>query len=122
METKERLAYAPEGSLRLSKTKKYQQYYHCTDENKTGKYIPKGNNALVCALAQKAYDEKVFNVAGKRKNLISSFIKNYEDNDVEQIFLREHPERQPFIKPIEPPWEEQVRLWKEIPFQGKGFP
>ena len=27
-----RLKDVPEGSLRLSKTKKYIQYYHCTDE------------------------------------------------------------------------------------------
>ena len=49
----------PEGTLRLSKRKGNIQYYHCTDENKLGKYIVKGNEELIKSLAQKSYDEKL---------------------------------------------------------------
>lgn len=60
----------PEGSLRLSKNKKYIQYYHCTAENKLGKYIVKENDELIQALAQKSYDE------------------------IDEVFRTEHIERQ----------------------------
>ena len=55
----------PEGSLRLSKSKEYIQYYHCTEENKIGKYIVNGNDELIQALAQKSYDEKLLQLAEK---------------------------------------------------------
>ena len=56
--TEKRLRNSPEGTLRVSKNRKYTQYYHCAPEHKTGKYITKGNEPLAYALAQKAYDEK----------------------------------------------------------------
>ena len=37
---------APEGTLRLSQSNNYLQFYHCTEENKQGKYIIKGNGAV----------------------------------------------------------------------------
>ena len=30
---------APKGTLRLSQSNNYLQFYHCTEENKQGKYI-----------------------------------------------------------------------------------
>ena len=61
-----RLDNVPEGTLRLSETNSYVQFYHCTKENKLGKYIVKGNEELIQKLAQKSYDEKVLKVAEKR--------------------------------------------------------
>lgn len=55
----------PEGSLRLSESKEYIQYYHCTEGHKLGKYIVKGNDELIQALAQKSYDEKLLQLAEK---------------------------------------------------------
>ena len=63
---KNRLQDVPEGSLRLSKTKNYIQYYHCTEENKFGKYIGKGNESFIQRLDQKSYDEKVMRLIEKR--------------------------------------------------------
>ena len=45
--TKMRLEDVPEGSLRISKSNAHFQFYHCTDENKVGKYIAKGNEAFI---------------------------------------------------------------------------
>lgn len=52
--------------MRLSKSNEYIQYYHCTEENKSGKYIAKGNDELIQALAQKSYDERLLQLAEKR--------------------------------------------------------
>ena len=65
----------PEGSLRLSKSKEYIQYYHCTEENKLGKYIVNGNDELIQALAQKSYDEKLLHLAEKRLNTANKAVK-----------------------------------------------
>lgn len=61
--TKLQLSNAPEGRLRLSKSRNYFQYYHCVDKNKRGVYIAKGNEELVQKLAQKTYNEKVLRFA-----------------------------------------------------------
>ena len=119
--TKSRLSQAPEGTMRLSKTKNYLQYYHCTKDNKLGKYIPKGNAVLVQMLAQKAYDEKVLAIAERNKKIVSKFSKQYKKDEIEQVFRKEHPERQKFIQPVEKPWEEMLDEWKNIPYQSKGF-
>ena len=65
--TQSQLKTKPDGTLRLSKSKEYIQYYHCTDENKQGKYIAKENEELIKALAQKSYDENHLRREEKRR-------------------------------------------------------
>ena len=112
---------APDGTLRLSQSNNYLQFYHCTEENKLGKYITKGNDELIRKLAQKSYDEKLLRVAEKRLNQIKRILKDYEDDEIEQIFLKEHKERQRIIQPVEPTWEQRLIEWKAREYQGKGF-
>lgn len=112
----------PEGSLRLSKSKEYIQYYHCTEENKLGKYIVKGNDELIQALAQKSYDEKLLQLAEKRLKQIERILKDYEDDEIEEIFKKEHIERQRLIQVVEPTWDQRVKKWRDEKYQGKGFP
>jgi len=111
----------PEGSLRLSKSKEYIQYYHCTEENKLGKYIVKGNDELIQTLAQKSYDEKLLQLAEKRLKQIDRLLKDYEDDEIEEIFKKEHIERQRLIQPVEPTWDQRVKMWRDEEYQGKGF-
>lgn len=118
---KMRLKDAPEGTLRLSKSNTYLQFYHCTEENKFGKYVTKGNDEFIQKLAQKSYDERVLRLAEKRLNQIKKLVKDYYDDEIEQIFWKEHKERQRFIQPIEPTWEQRVSEWKAKEYQGKGF-
>lgn len=119
--SKTRLKNAPEGTLRLSNSHNYLQYYHCTEENKSGKYITKGQDELVKKLAQKSYDEKVLRLAEKRMRQIQTITKDYQDDEIEQIFQKEHIQRQNLIQCIEPTWEQTLEKWKQIEYQGKGF-
>lgn len=119
--SKMRLKDAPEGTLRLSRSNNYLQFYHCTEENKLGKYITKGNDELIHKLAQKSYDDKTLRVAEKRINQIKKLLKDYEDDEIEQVFMKEHKERQRFIKPVEPTWDQSLEVWKAKEYQGKGF-
>lgn len=93
-----RLNNAPEGSLRLSKSQNYTQYYHSTKKNKKGIYIAKSN-----------------------KDLIQKLTEDYEDDEIAKVHLKEHVERQKFIKPVEPTWEQRLKEWKDKEYKGKEF-
>lgn len=67
---------APNGTLRLSQSNNYLQFYHCTEENKLGKYITKGNDELIRKLAQKSYDETEQSIlnAGKIEQMVNRYL------------------------------------------------
>ncbi len=118
----ERLKDVPDGALRLSFSKKWIQYYHCMPgEKKNGKYIPKTNKALAFKLAQKSYDEKIRKLAEKRLAQIRKITADYEDDEVEKIFIYEHPERKKLIRPVEQTWEQQVEIWLSNNYKCKEF-
>ena len=121
IETKERLKDAPAGTLRMSKSHNTLQYYRCTNTKKSGTYINRNNIELARKLAQKSYDEKVLKLAEKRLGQIKKITKDYIENEIEEIYLKERAERQGLIEPIEPTWEQRVEKWKskEYCFIGK---
>ena len=119
--SKQGLKDAPEGTLRLSQSNNYLQFYHCTEENKLGKYITKGNDELIQKLAQKSYDDRVSRLAEKRLKQIKKLLRDYEDDEIEKIFIKEHKERQRFIQPTEPTWQQILSEWKSKEYKGKGF-
>lgn len=120
-EIKARLEQAPEGRLRLSRSHNYLQYYCCTDENRSGSYIARENIELAKNLAQKAYDEKVLQLAEKRLSQIQKITKDYADDELEKLYSKEHVDRQKLIKPVETTWEGQLQAWRIQEYQGKDF-
>jgi len=118
---KNRLEHAPEGHLRLSKSHNHVQYYCCTEENKSGNYILKEKVSLAKQLAQKSYDEKILKLIEKRLGQFNKLVKDYSDDELEQIYLREHIERQKIIEPIEPTWEQKINEWKTREYKGNDF-
>lgn len=119
--TKARLDAAPGGSLRLSKSHGYVQYYCYEDEMRGGNYITKENITLAQQLAQKSYDEKVLRLAEKRCSQIKRLLKDYNDDELEQIYFKEHPQRQKLICPVVQPWGHKLKEWSAKEYKGKGF-
>ena len=117
---KKELESAPKGKLRLSKKGERTQYYYI-EENKKETYIRKGNETLISQLAQKPYDEEVIKLAERRLQQIKKITKYYSDNEIEQIFYKQHPARRRFIRPIEPTWEERLEVWVQKEYTGKEF-
>ncbi len=115
---KKRLKTAPEGTLHLSSNKSGRQYYHYTGKEK---YIPKGNVEFIKALAQKDYDKKILFKAKRMLSQIKLFLREVEEENINQVYFDEHPDRQKFITPIEPTWEQRVEEWKSKPYNGLGF-
>ena len=107
-----RMQNAPEGTLRLSSCRKNVQYYHCMPgEGKNGTYIPKEQMELIRGLAQKSYDEKILRSAGRRLAQIRKLTKDYEEDEIENVYLKEHRERRGLIDPVEATWEQRVERW-----------
>ena len=113
---------APQGSLIIAATAKRAQYYHhMPGENSNGKYIPKSENKFIRELAQKCYDKKVLRLVEKRLGQIKRITKDYEDNEIEKIFLRGNSERQKLVVPVEATWEQQLEAWLSEGYTGKDF-
>lgn len=120
--TAERLQDVPQGSLRLLSSQDTVQYYHCLQgRKKNGKYLSKSNTELIQKLIQKSYDEKIYKLAEKRLKQIRKITRDYDDNEIENIFLKEHRERQKLIEPVEIPWEKQLEKWAAETYRGKEF-
>ena len=120
--TESRLLNTPEGTLRLGKSQGCVQYYHCMPGGPhNGKYLPKSQMDLVRQLAQKNYDERVLRLTDRRLSQVERMLKDYENAEIEKCFLREHPERQKLILPVEPTYQQKLTSWRNEPFTPKGF-
>ena len=118
----ERLKNAPDGKLRISKCKKWVQYYYNTTSGKKGgSYISKDKGDMISRLAQKDYDEKVMKLAQRRLSQLRRLTGDYDDKEVEKIFLNEHIERQKLICPVEPTWDMRLKEWLSCDYKGKEF-
>lgn len=121
--TRNQLKDAPEGTLRISKSKDHIQYYRCTEDNprQNGTYLHKSEEELAHQLAQKVYDEKVLRLVQKRLRQIRRIADEYQDNEIEEIFLREQEVRRKLICPVESTWNQQLERWMQEKYEGKGF-
>lgn len=120
--TQKRAADAPQGYLRISGNQKWVQFYHCmSGEKRKGKYIPKENQDLVRRLAQKSYDEKIIRLVSKRLSQIKKITKDYEDEEIENVYLKEHKKRKKLVQPVEPVWEQRIDEWEHMEYCGKEF-
>ena len=124
-----RLNDAPDGHLRITYTRKshvqYMHTEHGSPEKVRGKrcesFIRKDNSALVIRLAQKDYDEGVKKLIDRRLKQIDRLCREYQDDEMEKMYLGLHPIRKSLVDPIEKTWEQRLSEWKSIPYVGKGF-
>lgn len=112
------LRAAPQGTLRISKREKSEQYYWRTDPKDTrGKYIRKNEEKLVKSLAQKEYAQKML-------TLIEPVIKNITKHlampdememrkKVEGVYEKLSPSRQKLITPYTYSEDEFVKKWEQ---------
>ena len=113
----------PEGALRISQSNNCIRYYQYMkgDKSKRGKYLRKSEEKLIRQLAQKDYNEKVFKLVKKRLHQISRMAEEYQEDEIERIFLDEHEVRQRLIHPVEKTWNEQLEQWIKEEYEGKKF-
>ena len=117
-------ANALEGTLRISMDKnKVRYFHHIPDGNgkKQDIYISKTDKELPARLAQNTYDKKLRNLVKKRLEQLRRLLKDYDDNEIAQLYTKEHPERQKLIQPIQPTWEQYLSEWEKEEYKGKAF-
>jgi len=110
----------PEGKLRISKDKGRARYYHIKN-NREEEYIPKTEKELPRKLAQKSYNQTVMKKAELRIKQISSICKDYEDDEIEQLYTSLHEDRRRLVEPIEPTAEMLLEKWLSEEYVGKEF-
>ncbi len=118
--TREKDIVAPEGRLRISVDHGVTRYYQCIDD-RYGEYIPRDNVQLPRQLAQKTYNDAVIKTAEARAKHIARCLKDYNDDEIEQLFTSLHPERQKLIIPVEPIFSQLQEQWYSEPYVGKAF-
>lgn len=122
-----RLIDVPEGNLRITSNGKRPQFMHCSDcvdqkhSRRQGVYIKQDNQELALRLAQKSYDQKIQKLVDRRLKQLEKLAKEYEDNEIEEIYNKLHPIRKTLINPVETPWEQRLAEWMNTPYVGKEF-
>lgn len=61
------------------------------------------------------------NLVKKRLEQLRRLLKDYDDNEIEQLYTKEHPERQKLIQPVRPTWEQRLNEWEKEAYKGKAF-
>lgn len=114
---------APEGTLRITKSNGHSQYYHhlCDSVQSNGKYLPKTEEKLIRGLAQKSYDNKLLRLVERRLNQFKQITKDYQDDEIEEIFQKQAMERKKLVTPVEPTKEQIIHAWINKEYAGKGF-
>ena len=113
---------APPGTLRLSVSHGYTQFYHIIDKEKPkGHYISAKNRDLAAKIAQKCYDEKILAKARIELKYLEKLIALYETGICEDIYSGMSKLRQNLIMPVMESDEEYVAKWLDEEYDCPGF-
>lgn len=129
--TQLQLKNAPEGRLYTSTSNKNNQFYlsitkpqtnnKITKQLRSTSYIRKTDSLIIGALAQKEYDNKILNRLQKELNKINSLVNLVKKNNIETVFSKIHPKKQPLIKTITLSNDNYAKKWLAVKFQAKNF-
>ncbi|MCR4776053.1 MAG: hypothetical protein K5869_06710 [Saccharofermentans sp.] len=118
----ERIEDAPEGYLRISKTRNKYQFYLRTDTGDTrGKYIPYKEKNTAVQLAQKDYDLRLRAVLEEQLKEVDRFLKHYEPDAAVKVYEDLSEARRLLVTPEYLTDDEYVRKWLDTPYQKLGF-
>lgn len=111
------LAIAPEGRLHVSgrKGEKPRLYFFDEEickEHPNGVYISQDQMDFAKRLAQKEYDEKMYDWLVRTGKKLKTLIKCYEHDGPEMIYNKLSDAKKEMIEPLVLPTEEYVNKWK----------
>ncbi len=113
---------APEGNLVISSSRGHPQFFIRTGDGKRrGKYLSGIPNDLVCALAQKDYDQRVLRAAKNELATLDTLIRKYSAGTMEDIFEKLVPERREMVTPVILPDDQFISQWLGKPYDRLGF-
>ena len=117
------LAGGCEGTLRITKSNGYTQYYHHSSDatQSSGRYLPKTEKTFIRNLAQKSYDRKLIKLVERRLHQLKQLTQEYNDDEIEEVFNKQVIERKCLVNPVEPTMEQIIDRWLNEEYTGKGF-
>lgn len=112
------LRIAPEGRLRATHVgNKISFYYRKKPDERAGKYIKKGDDALVRALAQKEYVEKVAKAAKNEIGQLQALSAFFQHSTVESADQLLHESKRNKINPLFLSDKEYIEKWQSQEFE-----
>ena len=108
---RESLKQAPEGTLRISSSRREVSYYHYLKGKQT--YLRKDEQEKKLALAAGGYYRDVLPILEKEKRLLETFLKRYDVKAAIHLYERQSEERRKLIRPVELPDDLFVKQWEE---------
>ena len=118
---------ASQGGLKFQQKNGRTYYYHQFKNPATEKwektYIKKNQMDLTKELAKKGYLMKVKAVLTKQLLLLQSFVKEYDEDALEQIYRELPKERKVFVEPISIGVREKLEAWNSETYEPyRAFP
>ncbi len=123
------LQKSPPGTLRINvgrrnrtgeKNSNYYYYHRRTPEDRFGIYLPRKSSKLAKALAQKDYEQRVFQSAAQEIDLIDNclnLLKKLRHPTVEEVFESLSKPRQDLVLPMISTDEMYVDAWRNVPYE-----
>lgn len=121
--TKKSLQNAPNGHLRISKSRGRIEYYfkdeECSAARKNGRYMKVNERKLVKRIAQRDYDMQVLKKATERVKAIETFLDKYARNSLKDIYAKTNPNRLELVDVVEVSDEEYIKQWQAVEYERK---
>jgi len=114
----------PEGNLRISKFGNSLRYYQRSlrEDGAMGwEYIKNEDKRIAVAIAQQNYVNKVVRHAKEDLEKIKSFLKEYNESDITNIYMSLNSYRKELVRPIMLSDEEFGRMWEKKMYKTREF-
>ncbi|MBR4733853.1 MAG: hypothetical protein IK081_13915 [Lachnospiraceae bacterium] len=113
----------PEGSLRVTNSKGFPQYYFREKGTEKAVYVPAKDRAIIPKLIQREYENKAFIALEEAHRNMESFLKKYDPKCLDEIYDNLCTGRKEYVNPIAITDEEYVKQWmEENPGEQNSFP
>jgi len=113
MQAEKRGEEVPEGSLRVTEIQGKSRYFFRKPGEKKGRYLQAPEMELARNVAQKEYDRKLRKKILEQQAVIKHFIKNYDENALDNLYQKQCKGRKELILPRIQTNEEFIKSWYE---------
>lgn len=116
------LENAPEGALKINKFQ--GRTWYCRSFNSSPRsnvYIPSEDTALIKALAQKSYDQKILRLLNGALRAFSASGDVLAGDEIDNVYNGLSEERRKLVVPVIPTDEQYIEEWLSRPYEKLGF-
>ena len=113
------------GSLRVTTINGKIRFYQCYYDNngrRVERYLSEGKDPVyIRRLAQQSYDQKLLYTARKQLATIQTFLSNYEENALSNVYSNLQECRRLLVNPYIPDAKEFIRQWESVQYAPGYF-